>query len=91
MSQRFTATKTKKRRSLTYLWISAMALVLGLLISFEKSEVLYVLATLGVTALLVIVATADLGAHERSDSPLPPNAQAAGSGINSTSPKASSK
>jgi hypothetical protein len=65
-----------------------MALVLGLLIYFEKTELLYVLATLGVTALLVIVATADLGAHERSENVLP-DAQAAGSGISSTPRKVS--
>ena len=88
MSQRIA--KTKKRRSLTYLWIIGMALVLGLLIYFEKTELLYVLATLGVTALLVIVATADLGAHDRSDNTLP-NAQAAVSGISSSSAKVSTK
>jgi hypothetical protein len=65
-----------------------MALVLGLLIYFEKTELLYVLATLGVTALLVIVATADLGAHERSENVLP-DAQAASSGISSTPRKVS--
>lgn len=88
MSQRIT-TKTKKRRSLTYLWIFGLALVVFVLIYFEKTELLYVLATLGVTALLVIVATADLGAHERSDNALPPNAQAAA--ISSNPPKAASK
>ena len=67
-----------------------MAVVLGLLIYFEKTELLYVLATLGVTALLIIVATADLGAHERSENTLP-DAQAAGSGISSTPPKVSRK
>jgi hypothetical protein len=89
MSQRVIA-KTKKRRSLTYLWIIGMALVLGLLIYFEKTELLYVLATLGVTALLVIVATADLGVHDRSDNTLP-NAQAAGRGNSSNSAKVSSR
>lgn len=89
MSQRITK-KTKKRRSLTYLWIVGMALVLGLLIYFEKTELLYVLATLGVTALLVIVATADLGAHDRSDHTLP-NVQTSGSGISSNPTKVSSK
>lgn len=68
-----------------------MALVVFALIYFERTELLYVLATLGVTALLVIVAVADLGAHDRSDNPLPPNAQAAGSGISSTPPKISRK
>jgi hypothetical protein len=89
MSQRIT-TKTKKRRSLTYLWIFGLALAVFVLIYFEKTELLYVLATLGVTALLVVVATADLGAHDRSDNALP-NAQAAGSGVSSGPPKAPGK
>jgi len=89
MSQRITA-KPKKRRSLTYLWILGLAIAVFVLIYFEKTELLYVLATLGVTALLVIVATADLGAHEHSEKPLT-DAQAAGSGISSTAPKVSRK
>lgn len=92
MSQRIkAATKNKKRRSLTYLWIFGLALVVFLLIYFEKTELLYVLATLGVTALLVIVATADLGAGERSQDSALPDAQAAGSGISSSAPKLSKK
>lgn len=90
MNQRTSSTRTKKRRSLTYLWIPVLAVVVFLLIYFEMTELLYVLATLGVTALLVIVATADLGAHERSENTLP-NAQAAGSGISSNSPKSSTR
>ena len=89
MSQRIT-TKTKKRRGLTYLWIFGLALVVFVLIYFEKTELLYVLATLGVTALLIIVATADLGAHDRSDNTLP-NAQGAGTGTSSNPPKVPSK
>jgi len=89
MSQRIIA-KTKKRRSLTYLWILGLAVAVFVLIYFEKTELLYVLATLGVTALLVIVATADLGAHDRSDHTLP-NAPAAGSGISSSPTKSSQK
>lgn len=89
MSQRVTS-RTKKRRNLTYLWIFGLAVVVFLLIYFDKTELLYVLATLGVTALLVIVATADLGAHERSENALT-DAQAAGSGISSTPPKVSRK
>lgn len=89
MSQRIIA-KTKKRRSLTYLWILGLAVAVFVLIYFEKTELLYVLATLGVTALLVIVATADLGAHDRSDNTLP-NAPAAGSGISSSPTKVSHK
>ncbi len=85
------ATKPGKRRGLTYLWIFGLALAVFLLIYFEKTELLYVLATLGVTALLVIVATADLGAGERSSDNALPDAQAAGSGISSSPPKLSKK
>jgi hypothetical protein len=81
MSQRI---KIKRRRGFTYLWIFGLAVLIFLLIYFEQTALLYVLATLGVTTLLVIVATADLGKREGpSDATLQPNAQAAGSGINS--------
>ena len=65
MSQRIQPKKTLKRRWLTYLWILSITLIVSLLIYFERTALLYVLATLGVTALLVVVAVADLGADER--------------------------
>jgi amino acid permease len=65
MSQRI-RTKTRKNRTLTYLWIFGLALLVGLLIWFDQIAILYVFSTLGVTALLVIVATADLGHSELS-------------------------
>ena len=70
MSQRI-RTKTKKSRTLTYLWILGLALLVFLLIYFEQTAILYIFSTLGVTALLIIVATADLGRSELSpgDSP----------------------
>lgn len=58
--------KTKKNRTLTYLWIFGLALLVGFLIYFDQIAILYVFSTLGVTALLVIVATADLGHNELS-------------------------
>ncbi len=66
MSQKIQAKKTGKRRWLTYLWIVGILVVVSLLIYFERTALLYVLATLGVTALLLIVAFADLGGDERS-------------------------
>jgi len=66
MSQRLRSNKNKKRRGFTYLWIFGLALLIFLLIYFEQTALLYVLATLGVTALLVIVALADLGRGELS-------------------------
>ena len=90
MSQRIKATKTK-RRWLSLLWIVGLVVVVSVLIYFERTEMLYILATLGVTALLVIVATADLGRREPSSNPELADAQAAGSGISSRPPKISKK
>lgn len=70
MTQKTQAKKTGRRRWLTYVWIVGILLVVSLLIYFERTAILYVLATLGVTALLLVVAFADLGGGERtSDSP----------------------
>lgn len=72
-------------------WILGAAILVFSLIYFEKTELLYVIATLGVTALLVIVATTDLGASEHSSDASMANAQATGSGISSNPPKLSRK
>lgn len=85
MSQRIQVKKNRKRRAITYLWIFALVLVVSLLIYFERTALLYVLATIGVTALLVIVAFADLGGGEGSDTTLL-DAQAVGSGISAAQP-----
>ncbi|HYR77672.1 MAG TPA: hypothetical protein VEM96_17785 [Pyrinomonadaceae bacterium] len=70
MSQRLRSNKNKKRRGFTYLWIFGLAVLTFLLIYFEQTALLYVLATLGVTALLVIVALADLGRGDLSTEPV---------------------
>lgn len=90
MSQKLQAKKTRKRRWVTYLWIFSITLIVSLLIYFERTALLYVLATLGVTALLLIVAFADLGGGERSDA-IPSDAQAAGSGIRASQPNLAKK
>lgn len=77
MSQRI-RTKNKKNRSLTYLWIFGLALLVFLLIYFEQTAILYIFSTLGVTALLIIVATADLGRSELSSSDTTQGPRAAG-------------
>jgi hypothetical protein len=66
MSQRLRSKKNKKGRGFTYLWIFGLAVSIFLLIYFEQTALLYILATLGVTVLLVIVAMADLGRGELS-------------------------
>lgn len=90
MSQRIQVKKTGKRRWLTYLWIVAILLVVSLLIYFERTALLYVLATLGVTALLLVVAFADLGGDERSGV-TPLDAHAAGGGISASQPNLAKK
>jgi len=74
-------TKNNRRRALTYLGILALAALVTFLLWKERTEILYILATLSVTALLIVVALADLGSEE-SASQLS-DAQAAGSGISS--------
>ena len=72
MSQRLRSNKNKKRRSITYLWILCLAVLTFLLIYFEQTSLLYILATLGVTILLVVVALADLGRSELSSDAMSP-------------------
>ena len=52
--------RARNKRLLTYLWVALLALVTIILIYKEQTAVLYILATLGVTAILVVVAFADL-------------------------------
>lgn len=52
---------------MTLVWVAALAaLVIGL-IRWEQTALLYVLATLGVTALLFVVAFADLEGKNRAE------------------------
>lgn len=79
MSQRVVAAARRRRRLITYAWVSAMALVIIFLIYKEQTALLYILATLGVTALLAVVAFANLHGGEgmitERDAPaLPPAA-----------------
>jgi uncharacterized membrane protein YhaH (DUF805 family) len=67
------ATKPSRGRNkklLTYLWVAVLALVTIVLIYKEQTAVLYILATLGVTAILLVVAFANLskGAAAEGDS-----------------------
>ncbi len=91
MSQRIASNRGRKTtggRNHTLLWIGGIALIVFLLIYFEQTAILYVLATLGVTALLLIVAFADLkGVPSAEELPRPADdAAAIGTGIGSTLP-----
>jgi hypothetical protein len=67
MSQRNTIADSRRRRRLfTATWMLALAIVMIGLIYWEKTAILYILATLSVTALLGVVALADLGGPEKA-------------------------
>ena len=88
-----TVARGKRGRRMTLLWIAALvAVVIGLLY-WEKIALLYVLATLGVTALMIGAAMADLAGTKRisaeSVAPVPADdAAAIGTGITSAAPSA---
>ncbi len=80
------ASERRRRRLITFVWTTLLAAITIFLIYKELTAVLYILATLGVTGLLVVVALADLRSSEKTlDDPSRVNDSAAlGSGITST-------
>ena len=85
MSQK--ANRGRNRRLFTFAWIAALSLLTIFLIYKELTAILYILATLGVTGLLIVVALADLSRHEKysTDSPNADDAAVIGSGLSSSS------
>jgi len=65
MKRRNAAGDRRRRKMFTFLWTAVLATGVIILMYYEMSAVLYILATLGVTALLVIVAVSDL--HDQKD------------------------
>jgi hypothetical protein len=95
MSRRAPATgaRSKRRRGKTLLWVVAVVAIVFGLLYWEKIALLYVLATLGVTALMIGAAMADLAGTKRiaaeAVAPSPPDdAAAIGTGIGSAMPSA---
>ncbi|HZH29939.1 MAG TPA: hypothetical protein VEY11_04190 [Pyrinomonadaceae bacterium] len=68
----------KNSRRTTFIWIAAASAILIALIWTEQVALLYVLATLSVTALLIIVAMADLGGARQTLTESAPNDDSAG-------------
>jgi hypothetical protein len=60
MNRKTLAGDRRRRKLMTALWALGLSLLVILLIYFEKTAILYILCTLGVTALLMIVAFSDL-------------------------------
>jgi FtsH-binding integral membrane protein len=59
------AKSRRQRKTMTFAWIAALCVVVISLIYWEKTAILYILATFGVTALLVVVAMSDLRHAEK--------------------------
>ena len=68
MNRKTLAGDRRRRKLMTSLWALGLTLVVILLIYFEKTAILYILCTLGVAALLLIVAFSDLK-HENEPGP----------------------
>ena len=83
MKRRNAAGDRRRRKTFTLIWTAVLAIGVILLMYYEMSALLYILATLGVTALLVIVAVADLhhGEQQSGDAPRMDDSAAIGSGI----------
>jgi hypothetical protein len=71
------ANSRRRRKTLTILWIAILAIGIVSLIYWEMTALLYILATLGVTALLIIVALTDLTGSEKSSLQIPKADEAA--------------
>ncbi|MBC7911404.1 MAG: hypothetical protein H7Y30_12935 [Pyrinomonadaceae bacterium] len=80
-----------KRRGTTWIWILAVSAVIIALLYWEQTALLYVLGTVGVSALLLVVAMADLSHAKKpiAAAPVPADdAAALGSGIDVIAPAA---
>ena len=90
MSQRISRTDTKRRkrnsRLITLAWVVGLSTLIIILLYKEKADWLYVLATLGLTSLLVIVAMADLGKGRQGvdEASLGDDSASIGSGLTSS-------
>lgn len=60
MNRKTLADDRRRRKLITVAWALGLAAVVITLIYLEKTAILYILCTLGVTALLMIVAFSDL-------------------------------
>ena len=75
MNRNTIAADRRRRKLITVAWALGLGLIVIALIYLERADVLYILCSLGVTALLVIVAMSDLAhADARSDAAPDPDA-----------------
>ena len=60
MNRKTLAGDRRRRKTITLLWAIGLAALVITLIYLEKTAILYILCTVGVTVLLFIVASSDL-------------------------------
>jgi energy-converting hydrogenase Eha subunit E len=65
MNKKTLASDRRRRKTITLLWVLGVSLLVIFLIYKEMTAILYILATIGVTVLLLLVAFSDL-AHDGS-------------------------
>jgi len=70
MNRKTLAGDRRRRKLIAALWGLGLAVLVIVLIYLEQTAILYILCTLGITALLVIVALADLARHETQSQPV---------------------
>ena len=64
MSANFARLARRKRKMTTIAWVSGLTIATISLIYYEQTALLYILATVGVTILLLVVGLADLAHAE---------------------------
>jgi hypothetical protein len=86
MKRRNAASDKRRRKMITILWAALLAIGTIILIYKEMTAVLYIVATLGVTGLLVVVAMADLSPADKlaNESRRGNDSAAIGNGMTST-------
>jgi hypothetical protein len=72
------ASDRRRRKTITALWMAVLSVGVILLIYWELTAILYILATLSVTALLIVVAVSDLAHSDKTASQLSPADDAPG-------------
>ena len=78
MNRKTLSSDRRRRKTITLVWALALAAVVITLIYLEKTAILYILCTLGVTVLLVIVAMSDLAHRDQSAAEMDQAKDAAG-------------
>lgn len=78
MNRKTLAGDRRRRKFITVLWALGLSVLVIVLIYLEKTAVLYILCTLGVSALLMIVAFSDLKQGDAGTQQLAQSSDAAG-------------